>query len=216
LLVWLGILLFLNLIKLDLIDLVSVFVKPTTIIVLSIVKVAVIPLILYSVTSVFYPSQSLSVLLLSGISTGLGAPFVISFVGGRRLHLVIGMIIVTSLLVPFTLPSVVYWLFNKHFSIPLSNMIIYGLSGYGIQAILISVCNRKGKSIMNKNEIKGDLISSFISLSYINNVLVAIFAQQFFGPKVAALAAFYNIPYYIGIVLKNAGNLNRKRAKSVN
>src|SRR5919107_85853 len=70
LLVWLGILLFLNLIKLELTD------------------------------------------LLSGISTGLGAPFVVNFVGGevgrKRLYLVVGMILVTSLLVPFTLPSLVY------------------------------------------------------------------------------------------------------------
>jgi bile acid:Na+ symporter, BASS family len=31
-------------------------------------------------------------------------------------------------------------------------------------------------------------------------VLVAVFAFQFFGSQVAALAALYNIPYYIGIV----------------
>jgi BASS family bile acid:Na+ symporter len=31
-------------------------------------------------------------------------------------------------------------------------------------------------------------------------VLVAAFAFQFFGSQVAALAALYNIPYYIGTV----------------
>jgi BASS family bile acid:Na+ symporter len=41
-------------------------------------------------------------------------------------------------------------------------------------------------------------------MSYVNNVLVAVFAFQFFGPQVAALAALYNIPYYIGnVVIKN-------------
>jgi BASS family bile acid:Na+ symporter len=34
----------------------------------------------------------------------------------------------------------------------------------------------------------------------VNNVLVAVFALQFFGAPVAALAALYNIPYYAGIV----------------
>jgi BASS family bile acid:Na+ symporter len=38
-------------------------------------------------------------------------------------------------------------------------------------------------------------------MSYVNNILVTVFAQQFFGSQVAALAAFYNIPYYMGIVL---------------
>jgi BASS family bile acid:Na+ symporter len=38
-------------------------------------------------------------------------------------------------------------------------------------------------------------------MSYANNILVAVFAQEFFGTQVAALAALYNIPYYIGILI---------------
>jgi bile acid:Na+ symporter, BASS family len=41
---------------------------------------------------------------------------------------------------------------------------------------------------------------ALIATSYVNNVLVAVFAFQFFGSQVAALAALYNIPYYIGII----------------
>ena len=40
-------------------------------------------------------------------------------------------------------------------------------------------------------------------MSYINNVLVTVFAFQFFGLHVAALAALYNIPYYIGNMTKS-------------
>ncbi len=40
-----------------------------------------------------------------------------------------------------------------------------------------------------------------ISMIYINNILIVVFAQQFFGTEVAALAAFFNIPYYVGILL---------------
>jgi bile acid:Na+ symporter, BASS family len=287
LLVLLGILLFLNLIKLELADLVSALAKPTRILILSVMKIAVIPLALYAITNAFYPSESLSVLLLSGISTGLGAPFVVNFVGGpvgrKRLHLVVGMIIITSLLVPFTLPSLVYWLFHRHFVIPFSNMIIllsaalfvplglgwltrkyipkmamridkrslplsmviialinfgmfarfssyfytdvsfvintillsvlffviYGLSGYGIERILSFIFEvKKSSGIFNSCvDIRHDFVSSFVSMSYINNILVAVFAEQFFGPKVAALAAFYNVPYYVGIFfLKNVQN----------
>ena len=290
LLVWLGILLFLNIIKLELANVLSTFVKPFRIVILSIMKIAVIPLALYTITNTFYPSESLSVLLLSGISTGLGAPFVVNFVGGevgrKRLYLVVGMILVTSLLVPFTLPSLAYWLFNRHFSISLSNMIIllsialfvplglgwltkryspkaamsidkrslpismimialinfgmfarfssyfyndisfvittillsclffiiYGLSGYSVERALIFIINyKKSPTIINSNNgINHDFVSSFVSMSYINNILVAVFAEQFFGPKVAALAVFYNIPYYIGILLlKKAQTLNQ-------
>lgn len=293
LLVLLGILLFLNLIKLELADLVSALAKPIRILILSVMKIAVIPLALYAITNTFYPSESLSVLLLSGISTGLGAPFVVNFVGGpvgrKRLHLVVGMIIITSLLVPFSLPSLVYWLFHRHFAIPFSNMIIllsaalfvplglgwltrkyipkmamridkrslplsmviialinfglfarfssyfysdvsyvittillsvlffviYGLSGYGIERILSFIFKfKKSSAIFNGSvDIRHDFVSSFVSMSYINNILVAVFAEQFFGPKVAALAAFYNVPYYIGIFfLKNAQNQSVKES----
>jgi bile acid:Na+ symporter, BASS family len=294
LLVLLGILLFLNLIKLELADLVSALAKPIRILILSVMKIAVIPLALYAITNAFYPSESLSVLLLSGISTGLGAPFVVNFVGGpvgrKRLHLVVGMILITSLLVPFSLPSLVYWLFHRHFAIPFSNMIIllsaalfvplglgwltrkyipkmamridkrslplsmviialinfgmfarfssyfytdvsfvittillsvlffviYGLSGYGIERILSFIFKvKKSSAIFNSSvDIRHDFVSSFVSMSYINNILVAVFAEQFFGPKVAALAAFYNVPYYIGIFfLKNAENQSVKESE---
>ncbi len=83
--------------------------------------------------------------------------------------------------------------------------VIYGLSGYGTDRILKLIINyRNGSTINNGNsnhteEEDDDFIFSFISMSYINNVLVAVFAEQFFGAKTAALAAFYNITYFIGI-----------------
>jgi bile acid:Na+ symporter, BASS family len=52
-----------------------------------------------------------------------------------------------------------------------------------------------------RGEKKDERLSAFISMSYVNNILVAVFAQQFFGSQVAALAAFYNIQYYIGILI---------------
>jgi BASS family bile acid:Na+ symporter len=63
----------------------------------------------------------------------------------------------------------------------------YGLAGYGLSRLL-------GLS-------KDDRISTIISMIYINNILIVVFAQQFFGTEIAALAAFFNIPYYVGILL---------------
>jgi BASS family bile acid:Na+ symporter len=268
LLVWLAVLLFLNLIRMNITDLVSDFAKPKRIVVLSILKLAIIPLSTFQVTQVIYPKESLSVLLLSGISTGLGAPFIVNLVGGK-LQTVVAMITVTSLAVPIVLPLLVYSLFRTEFSIPFPNMVIilsagllvplalgwatktympkiakvierrslpaslvaivlinlglfgkfsdyffedplfvvgttalafalfaiYGLFGYIVDAIFLSNDKCAG------TDRKHDRLSSFISMSYVNNILVAVFAQQFFGSHVAALAAFYNIPYYIGILI---------------
>jgi len=265
LLVWLAILLFLNLIRLDITDLKSDFAKPKRLIMLSTLKLAIIPLCAYQTTQLIYPQESLSVLLLSGISTGLGAPFVVNLVGGK-LQTLVAMIIITSLAVPVVLPLMVYLFFKAEFSIPFPNMVlilsagllvplasgwatkrylpraaklierrsfpmsliaiilinlglfakfsnyffedptfvagttalafalfgIYGLLGYSIDAIFL-------RDKCGESEKKRNRLSAFISMSYVNNILVAVFAQQFFGSHVAALAAFYNIPYYIGI-----------------
>jgi BASS family bile acid:Na+ symporter len=260
-LVILGLLLFLNLIQLNFQDLISTFKKPKFLFILCITKVLVIPVTMYFVTNQIYPKYALSVLLLSGISTGLGAPFVTNYVGGR-LSIVVGMVIVTSLVVPFILPALVYILYNTEFSIPVFDMIlllvislIVPLIGSGIikkylpkiatsinksslplSIILMALINLAifskfsdyfyleftfvitttviafalfavfaitGYLIMNLNNRGTSMkykISGLIAISYVNNILVTVFAQQFFGSQVAALAAFYNMPYYIGII----------------
>ena len=260
-LVILGLLLFLNLIQLNFQDLISTFKKPKFLFILCIMKELVIPVTMYFVTNQIYPKYALSVLLLSGISTGLGAPFVTNYVGGR-LSIVVGMVIVTSLVVPFILPALVYILYNTEFSIPVFDMIlllvislIVPLIGSGIikkylpkiatsinksslplSIILMALINLAifskfsdyfyleftfvttttviafalfaifaitGYLIMNLNNRGTSMkykISGLIAISYVNNILVTVFAQQFFGSQVAALAAFYNVPYYIGII----------------
>lgn len=261
LLVILGLLLFLNLIQLDFQDLISTFQRPKFLLILSIVKVIILPVTMYFVTNQIFPKYALSVLLLSGISTGLGAPFVTNYVGGR-LSIIVGMVIITSLMVPFILPPLVYVLYNTEFSIPLFDMILLlvisllvPLLGSGIikkylpklattinnsslplSIILMDLINftifSKFSSyfylelpfvinttilafvlfagfavtgylilyLINKDSSRKDKISGLIAISYVNNILVTVFAQQFFGSEIAALAAFYNMPYYIGII----------------
>jgi BASS family bile acid:Na+ symporter len=225
-------------------------------------KVIVIPVTMYLVTSQVSPKHALSVLLLSGISTGLGAPFVTNYVGGK-LSIIVGMVIVTSLAVPFILPLLVYVLFNTEFSIPIFDMIlllvvslVFPLVASGfIKKYLPKLATEIKKSSLPLSIILMDMInfaifsnfsiyfyfessfvifttviaillfivfaitgyfmlyfinrdssirykiSGLIVMSYVNNILVTVVAQQFFGSQVAALAAFYNIPYYMGIIL---------------
>lgn len=128
LLIWLGLLLFFNLIRTDIGDILSTFTKPKILIIFAIVKLIVIPISMYFIINhIMYPKIStdsmLSIFLLSGISTGLGSPFVINFVGGK-LPIVVAIVIITSLAVPFVLPALVYVLFKSQFSIPVINMIL--------------------------------------------------------------------------------------------
>jgi BASS family bile acid:Na+ symporter len=255
-LVWLGALLFLNLLRLNSSDLVAVFKKPRQLAILSIIKLVALPVGMYALAYVVYEPFALPVLLLSGVSTGLGAPFVVNLIGGQ-LPLVIGMIIVTSVAVPFVLPSIVYAFVRSQFEIPLLHM-MFLLSIALFTPLAAGWLTKKyfpaGSKFADKNSFPLSLVfiilinwgmfakfagffyseqtfllqtvataflcyaayclvgyvgatgsfqekrAGLIATSYVNNVLVAVFAFQFFGLQVAALAALYNIPYYIRII----------------
>ncbi|GKS61839.1 bile acid:sodium symporter family protein [Candidatus Nitrosocosmicus sp.] len=259
LLVLLGFLLFLNLIKMDPQELGLQFKKPVPIILFTAIKLLAIPLLLFGVTSIIYPSLAIPVLLLSGISTGLGAPFVINvFERSHQLPLVVGMIIASSVVVPFVLPSLVYFLVDvEKFHIPFLDMIIllaealflplfagwlvkskvpkiakkiesssflpsvilisfmnlgiyakfsnYFISEYSFVTTMIiaafvlffvyGLIGYFASYIIGKKD-KSSRVAAFVIMSYVNNTLVVVFASQFFGTEVAALAAFYNLAYY--------------------
>jgi BASS family bile acid:Na+ symporter len=232
---------------------------------LTAVKLFIIPLALYVIMEyLIYPKPSmdatLAVFLLSGISTGLGSPFVANFVGGK-LPIIVGLVIATSFAVPFTLPVLVYLLFNSQFSIPIPDMMLL-LSGALLGPLsaghIIKKYAVKITQLLDKNSLifslvliffmnfgvfaeysdyfffdiyfvleniliafllfgiygfmgyafarsiglnKNERISIFIAMAWVNNMLVVVFAQQFFNIHVAALSAFFNVPYYIGILV---------------
>jgi bile acid:Na+ symporter, BASS family len=263
LLIWLGFLLFLNLLKMEPQQLTFIIKKPLSIIILTIIKLIAIPILLYAITNIAYPSLALSVLLLSGISTGLGAPFVINvFEKSNRLPFVVGMIILTSIAVPFILPSLVFLFVDvSKFEIPVENMIILLAEALFLPLFAGWFIKRKASKLAKKIEDKSFLLSiilisfinfgifakysnyffsqysfvitltvaafalyfvygligyvsafllekkdrsfriaAFVIMSYINNILVVVFASEFFGSEIAALAAFYNLSYYSLII----------------
>jgi bile acid:Na+ symporter, BASS family len=267
LLLWLGLLLLFNLINMNLSELYTVFSHPKNLIILTIAKLVLIPVGLYTIMNLFSltivpisANLMLSVFLLSGISTGLGSPFVVNFVGGR-LPIVVGLIIATSLTVPFLLPILIFIFFSSNFAIPIFDMIVLLVVALILPLIasqLLKKISPKLTELINKKSLnlslvfiflinlgvfakysyfffsnslvtieniilafilfgyygltgysisrlmglsKDERISTMISMIYINNILIVVFAQQFFGTEVAALAAFFNIPYYVGILL---------------
>lgn len=269
-LLWLGALLFLNLLRLNSYDLIEVFKTPRQLVVLSIIKLVVLPVGMYALAYVVYEPFALPILLLSGISTGLGAPFVVNVIGGQ-LPLVIGMIIITSIAVPFVLPSIVFTFAHTQFEIPLLYM-IFLLSIALFTPLAAGWLTKKffpaGSRFADKNSFPLSLLfivlinwgmfakfadffyseqtfllqtittaflcyaayclvgyvgtvgnsrqekrAGLIAMSYVNNVLVAVFAFQFFGSHVAALAALYNIPYYIGIIVIKKTNIASRRSR---
>jgi predicted Na+-dependent transporter len=68
-----------------------------------------------------WPAYSLSALLLAGISTGAVAPFFAGLLQAN-MALVLVMVVASSVLVPFTLPPLVAFLFGHSMEIPLLHM----------------------------------------------------------------------------------------------
>lgn len=213
------------------------------------------------VFNLIYPSMSLAVFLLAGISTGLGAPFVANFTGAK-LSIVVGTTIISSLFVPISLPTLTYIIFQENFSIPYFEMIallffalilplmVSFLSqkylpkfitklekrSFQLSIVLIIIINYTVFSMYSelftlnskqviitlfiasslfivfgiigfyfvkiiKNYSRDEQFGGFISMAYINNLVVIVFTTNFFDWQIATLAAMYNLPYYIGIIV---------------
>ena len=92
------------------------------IICLTLLKIAIIPVVVYYVFTIIAPSYAVAALLLSGISTGVVAPFISNLVKGNS-PLVMVLVVITSLLIPFTLPALIKLLLGQSVDISLYGMI---------------------------------------------------------------------------------------------
>lgn len=90
--------------------------------VLVLFKLAILPAVLYWMASVVVPDFAIPVLLLSGISTGVVAPFIANLLD-TDVAPVLRMVIITSALAPFTLPILVKTLAGTEVHIPLELMV---------------------------------------------------------------------------------------------
>lgn len=86
------------------------------------VKLAVLPAALYYLCLAVLPEYAIPVLLLSGVSTGVVAPFIATLVSAD-VAAVLRMVVATSMIVPFSLPGLVKILAGAEIEIPLGTMI---------------------------------------------------------------------------------------------
>ena len=93
-----------------------------TIALLAVVKTIVLPIGVYFLFKALCPSYALAALLLSGISTGVVAPFIANVVKANS-PLVLVVVVITSLLAPFTLPAIIKLLLARSVDISLFAMI---------------------------------------------------------------------------------------------
>jgi BASS family bile acid:Na+ symporter len=80
--------------------------------ILCLFKLCIIPVGLFFLTQTLWPEYAVPVLLLSGVSTGVVAPFISGLLEASTL-LVLMMVVVSSLLAPFSLPALVSLLIGR-------------------------------------------------------------------------------------------------------
>lgn len=93
-----------------------------TVLFLSFLKLIALPILVYFMFLVVYPPYAVAALLLTGVSTGVVAPFISNLLGANS-TLVLLMVITTSPLVPFTLPFLIKLLLSRQAEISLLAMV---------------------------------------------------------------------------------------------
>jgi len=117
-----------------------------TIVLFLVLRTLLLPVCFSFFFRLIWPDYSLSALLLSGISTGVVAPFISNLLGANS-PLVIVIVVASSLLVPFTLPAVVDLLFGKSMEISLISMMRLLSMVVFIPVILAEMVKRLSKGL---------------------------------------------------------------------
>ena len=88
----------------------------------TVLKSLILPVVLFLVFTYLAPTYALSALLLTGVSTGVVAPFISNLVRGNS-SLVLVVVVMTSMLAPITLPVLIQVVAAKQVEISLFGMI---------------------------------------------------------------------------------------------
>ncbi len=251
-------LLFLSFLPIELNDIRQlIYSNGPTVIWLACFKMILLPVMVYFLFLYVAPAYAIGALLLTGVSTGVVAPFISGLVGANG-PLVLVMVVITSFAVPFTLPMLVKVLLEQEMTISLLHMmrmlllvvivpVIIGetlkrlrpklVNGimkhrYPLSLAVFAFINlavfSKYSAFFHKNPaiiaqaalaafalggiylvvgLAGlfrspveNQLAAVITIGNVNNVLILVFAAEFFGPLEPTLAAIYMIPFF-GLVL---------------
>ncbi|RLB13233.1 MAG: bile acid:sodium symporter [Deltaproteobacteria bacterium] len=248
-------LLFLSFLSLELRDIGKTLRKQLPLAVwLAFFKLAALPVVVYFVFKLTYPRFAPAALLLASVSTGVVAPFIATLVRSNG-PLVLLMVVMTSLLVPFTLPFLVKLFLGRSLDISLLAMMkvlslivfvpVLAVEGcrkwlpgalsrllqwrYPVSLAIFAAINlgvfskyagyfRQQPGVLMRTAFVAlglggmlfifgllsalraapmDKTAAVIAAGNINNVLIIVFAAQFFGPLEATVAAMYMIPFFL-------------------
>ncbi len=169
---------------------------------LGVMKLIILPVGLYLVTQVVMPEFALPVLLLTGISTGVVAPFMGTLVDAHPTTIV-RMVIVTSVLVPFTLPPLVKVLAGASLSIPVYVMVRLLAMVIFVPMVAVWVLRRVSPRLLDSIRQRQFPIS-MVLFAAVNLGVFSKYSVFFFRNPIQLFAAV-GVAYVLSIVYYSAG-----------
>ena len=164
---------------------------------LSFLKLAALPVGIYFLFRVVYPDYATAALLITGISTGVVAPFISSMLGASG-PLVLMMVVITSCLVSFTLPALVKILLGRSIEISFFGMMrLLGLIIF-VPVITVEFMRRTVPAVL-------DMFSKIrfpVSLVIFAIINMGVFSKysQFFRQKPAIILEATIVAIVLGAV----------------
>jgi BASS family bile acid:Na+ symporter len=177
-------------------------------------KLMVLPATLYGVTLLIMPDYAIPVLLLSGISTGVVAPFIGTLVSADIAQ-ILRMVIVTSVAAPFSLPCLVKMLAGASITIPLGNMIRLLAVVVFIPMVLVFLMRRHFPELIEKVLARQFPISLF-TFCFINLGVFSKYSAFFFqNPDqiliATGVAYVLSVIYYVTGFIISPGRKREER-----
>jgi BASS family bile acid:Na+ symporter len=151
-----------------------------------------------------WPAYSLSALLLAGISTGAVAPFFANLLQAN-MALVLVVVVASSLLVPFTLPPLVAFLFGHSMEIPLLSMMRLLIMVVFIPLVAAEVLKKAAPRAVD--HIRGKQFPLSLILFAMTNLGVFSKFADFFRQNIAILMTSISAAFLLGAIFIAAGIL---------
>jgi BASS family bile acid:Na+ symporter len=151
------------------------------------IRMVLFPLAIALVFRIIWPAYSLSALLLSGISTGVVAPFISTLLQANT-PLVLVVVVISSVLVPFTLPPLVDLLFSQSMEISLLSMMRLLFIVIFIPVIAAETLKKTSRSFTIKL-IQNQYVISLFLFTITNLGIFSRYSEFFYQQPMSIFAA---------------------------
>ncbi|MEE9935825.1 MAG: bile acid:sodium symporter [Deltaproteobacteria bacterium] len=163
----------------------------------TVLKLALLPLALYGLFLAVAPRYALSALLLTGVSTGVVSPMISNMVRGNS-SLVLVVVVITSVLAPFTLPALVKILLAREVAISFWAMLKLLATVIFIPIVLVEII-RYGWPRLIAPIMKISFPVSLLMFAFINLGVFYRYAS-FFQEKPSVILAATGVVFFLAAI----------------